>query len=295
MTNPQLPPLPDPRRILAKLTADVRGFEERAARTQQALAAASVEVDSEAGHLSLRMLGAHVTGIEFHEGALQLSPAQLAEELRRALVEGSARANRASADAVRAAVGDESVVRGIEDAVPEDVRQARDRHDAEAAATRQQAPGPAPEHLRPMTPQEQQDLLDSVLAYDDADDEPTDLAELARELDYHPSREAPQDMQAAFEAEMDLVKSRAAALPALMEQVHGVADSEAVEITVNAAGAITGTRFHAGFARAGAEELGHTFLATLAEAGTEARHRLQAELGSTGFAASADTLRGLGL
>lgn len=291
-----MPPLPDPRRLLAKLTADVRAFEAEAERTKAALAAASAEV--EGAHLTVRMLGAHLTGIEFGDSALTLSPSQLSEEVRRAVAAGSMRANRASADAVRRATGDEKIARGIEEALPDD---GADRYGEPTPPPSAGADEQNAAHLRPMTPEEQAALLSEVMAddiddLDDPDDDvPEDLAELARQLDYTPSTIAPEDQQAAFEQQVDRIKANASRLPALMTSVEGHADSEAVEVTVNAAGALLSTRFHAGFARGGAEQLAEQLMTTYEAARTDAGRRLSAALATEGFSTPDRTLRDLGL
>ncbi|GAB3711777.1 hypothetical protein [Mariniluteicoccus flavus] len=290
-TPPNPPPLPDPRRILAKMNADVRAFEARARRTNDALAASAVEAVGDA--CTVRMLGAHLVGIAFHDQALALSPAQLAEEVRRTVAEATVRANRSSADVVRHAFGDEAAAAGVEAALPDDLAEERDRLARDTTDATDGDPSP----LRPMTLEEQEDLLDDLLNRMDADDESVDIRDIARELDYARNRSvgAPEDQQALFLAEMDRLKANAAALPRLVQSVEGTAGSEAVEITVNAAGALLSTRFRAAFTRLEAEALAADFLETYAAARTEAGRRLTEELGDSGLDVPDDVRRGLGL
>ncbi|GAB3622896.1 hypothetical protein GCM10027418_09780 [Mariniluteicoccus endophyticus] len=287
--------MPDPRCILAKMEADVRAFDARAQRTQAALAASAVEATSD--HLRVKLLGAHVVGIEFDDSALSLSAPQLTEEVRRTLLEGSARANHASADVVRNAFGDEQAARGVEDAAPEEVADERDRLRSDEELPAPSAEGLRAEAERAMTTDEIEDLLDDVLNRLDSDDESIDPAEIAREIGYEQYRSTvpPEQMQAQFEAEMDALKRRSAGLPTLVQQVEGTGANDEVEITVNAAGSVLATRFRAAFARKGSDHLAERFMDAYAAARSEAGRELTRRLTGSGLEVPDETRDALGL
>lgn len=267
----EMPPMPDPRRLLARMQADVREFEARAERTNQALRRASVEVPGE--YLTLRLLGSHLTGIEFHPAALRLTPAQLTATLDAALRQGAGQSNRNAQAVVAEAFGDEAAARGIAEAAPEG---SGDPGDAPAAYS------PAAEDAqRPMTATEQEDLLDDILNRMDTDDEPLDPAALKAEIGYVPSTVPPELLQADFDAQMDRIKASASRLPQLMERVTGTGTDGPCEVRVNAAGVILAARFGTGFEREGAEALGVRFTAAYDAARQDAQAQLREQLGGT--------------
>ena len=269
-----MPPMPDPRRLLAKLQADVRGFEARAERTNQALRQASVEVPGE--QVTLRLLGNHLTGIEFHQAALRLTPAQLTATLDAALRRGAGQTNKNAEAVVRDAFGDEAAARGVAAVAPEERPVDADGDaDAGAAAYR------SPQADAPMTPEQQEDLLDDILNRMDSDDEPLDPAAIMAEIGYVPSSVPPDQLQADFDAEIERIKASATRLPELMERVTGTGSDGAVEVRVNAAGVILGTRFGAGFDREGTTVLGERFTAAYAAARSDAQAQLREQLDDT--------------
>lgn len=296
MTNlpPNMPPMPDPRRILAKLQADVRTFEARAERTRAALDQAAVEARSE--HVTLKVLGSHVVGIEFEDSALALSAPQLSEEVRRAMSEASARTNHASAEVVRHAFGDETAARGVEESVPEEIARQRDEMREDGTLTTDPDVGLDAGTMRAMSSDELDDLMDDILHRMDTSDEPPNLAELAEQVGYQKHRLTvpPEQEQARFEAQMADIHRRAAAIPQLMTTVEGTGATELVEVRVNATGTLVSTRFQGAFARSGTEALAESFLEAYAAARSDASAALSRELGEIGLSRPADAPRDFG-
>lgn len=290
MSEPSIPwsQWQDPRSLIAGLQQASERFAEQARQVNAAMVGAAAEVDHHG--VRIRALGGRLEGIRIGPELTDTSPVQARDRVLEAWAEAVVSANRGGAAGLAAIAdlpGGEAVVSGYRSSLPSGTEEAAERYDQEHPDA---VPDPgttkgADEGGHPMS----REILDELLADDDADDEPTSVAALAKELDFDTERTPgdPSQWQANLEAEIAKISAAAADLPQLMEQIRGEAESKLVQIVVNAAGGLVDIRFR-GPAMGKLEELNRDLDRVRVEAARDANSKLQEALSDRGWDAPAD-------